>query len=78
MTRYTSATESDRAEMLEAIGVEHSDELFEQIPEPLRLGRPLDMPGGIGEAEVFDRLRALAERNADCRVAGLLHRRRHV
>ncbi len=66
MTRYTSATESDRAEMLEAIGARHTDELFEQIPEPLRLGRPLELPGGLGEAEVFERLRALAERNADC------------
>jgi glycine dehydrogenase subunit 1 len=66
MTRYTSATEADRAEMLSAIGVEHTDELFEQVPEPLRLGRPLALPQGMGEAEVFDRLRALAERNADC------------
>ncbi len=43
-----------------------ADELFEQIPEPLRLGRPLALPEGLGEAEVFDRLRAMAERNADC------------
>ncbi len=66
MTRYTSATDSDRAEMLDAIGVGHTDELFEQIPEPLRLDRPLALPGGLGEAEVFDRLRALADQNADC------------
>ncbi len=65
MTRYTSATESDRAEMLAAIGIEGTGELFEQIPEPLRLGRPLALPQGMGEAEVFDRLRALAGRNAD-------------
>ncbi len=66
MTRYTSVTELDRAEMLGAIGVERTEELFEQVPEPLRLGRPLELPEGMGEAEVFDRLRALAERNADC------------
>jgi glycine dehydrogenase subunit 1 len=52
--------------MLAAIGVERTEELFEQIPDPLRLGRALGLPDGLGEAEVFDRLRELAERNADC------------
>ncbi len=65
MTRYTSATPADRAEMLAAIGVEAVDELFEQVPEPLRLARPLDLPPGMSEAEVFERLSALAGRNAD-------------
>ncbi len=65
MTRYTSATPADRAEMLATIGVDSSAELFEQIPEPLRLGQPLELPDGLSEAEVFERLAALAERNAD-------------
>ncbi|MGB7589045.1 MAG: aminomethyl-transferring glycine dehydrogenase subunit GcvPA [Solirubrobacterales bacterium] len=65
MTRYTSATPADRAEMLAAIGVEAATELFEQIPEPLRLDRPLDLPPGMSETEVFDRLAGLAARNAD-------------
>ncbi len=65
MTRYTSATEADRAEMLAAIGVDSTAELFEQIPEPLRLGRPLELPTGLSEAEVQDRLAALAACNAN-------------
>ncbi len=65
MSRYTSATPADRAEMLAAIGVESSAELFEQIPEPLRLGRPLALPAGMSEAEVYERLAELASRNAD-------------
>jgi glycine cleavage system P protein (glycine dehydrogenase) subunit 1 len=65
VTRYTSATPADRSEMLEAIGVDSPAELFEQIPESLRLGRPLELPDGLGEAEVFERLSALAERNVD-------------
>jgi glycine cleavage system P protein (glycine dehydrogenase) subunit 1 len=65
VTRYTSATESDRAEMLAAIGVDSVEDLFEQVPEPLRLGRPLELPDGLGEAEVHERLAALAARNAD-------------
>ena len=65
VTRYTSATDADRAEMLAAIGVDSVGDLFEQIPEPLRLGRPLALPAGMSEAEVYERLAALAARNAD-------------
>src|SRR5262245_48248234 len=64
VSRYTSATDDDRRQMLEAIGVESVDELFEDIPEALRLGRPLDLPDGKPETEVYDRLSALASRNA--------------
>ena len=51
--------------MLAAIGVDSADELFEQIPAALRLGRPLELPAGLSEAEVYERLAALAARNAD-------------
>src|SRR6187399_1579644 len=51
--------------MLAAIGVGSTDELFEQVPGPLRLGRPLKLPAGMSEAEVFERLAGLAGRNAD-------------
>src|ERR1700761_7981050 len=51
--------------MLAAIGVESVADLFEQVPAPLRLGRPLDLPAGMSEAEVYERLAALAARNAD-------------
>jgi glycine dehydrogenase subunit 1 len=66
VSRYTSATPEDRAEMLAAIGVESTAALFEQIPEPLRLGRPLGLPEGMSEVEVYERLAAMAARNADC------------
>ena len=65
MTRYTSATPDDRAAMLAAIGVESVDELFAQVPEELQLDRPLALPEGMSEAEVYERLAALAARNAD-------------
>ena len=51
--------------MLAAIGVESVDELFDQVPEPLRLDRPLALPEGKSEAEVYELLAALASRNAD-------------
>ena len=63
MTRYTAVTDSDREAMLEAIGVATVDELFAEIPPELRLARPLDLPAGLGEAEVYEHLRALAARN---------------
>src|SRR4051794_36723282 len=51
--------------MLAEIGVDSVDDLFEQIPEPLRLGRPLNLADGLSENEVFERMAALAGRNAD-------------
>jgi glycine dehydrogenase subunit 1 len=65
MTRYTSATDADREAMLEAIGVRSVEDLFAEIPPSLRLGRALDLPEGLSEAECFDHLASLAGRNAD-------------
>src|SRR5215475_5690792 len=64
MTRYTSATDDDRSRMLDAIGVGSIDDLFEDIPEALRLEGRLDLPDGKAETEVYDRLSGLASRNA--------------
>ncbi len=64
MSRYTSATDADREAMLDAIGAESVDELFEQIPAEVRLGRELDLPPGLTETECFDHLASLAGRNA--------------
>ena len=69
MTRYTSATDDDRARMLDAIGVGSIDELFEDIPADVRLHRPLKLPDGMPESEVYDRLAGLAERNAHAAVS---------
>lgn len=63
MSRYTSLTEDDLRVMLEAIGVASIDELFDVVPDGVRLGRRLDLPGGMAEQEVLDHLSALAARN---------------
>src|SRR6476619_5583636 len=52
--------------MLATIGVDSVAELFAQIPQSLRLDRPLSLPAGMSEAEVYERLAALAARNVDC------------
>jgi glycine dehydrogenase subunit 1 len=46
VTRYTSATDQDRREMLDAIGVESLEDLFAEIPEGVRLDRPIGLPDG--------------------------------
>ena len=63
MTQYTATTEQDRREMLDAIGVGSLEELFADIPDGVRLKRPLDLPAGMSEQEVFDHLSELAARN---------------
>jgi glycine dehydrogenase subunit 1 len=63
VTHYTSATDADRREMLETIGVSSVEELFGDIPARLRLDRPLALPEGRAEQEVFEELRALGARN---------------
>ncbi len=49
--------------MLEAIGASSIDELFEGIPADVRLGRALELPDGLSETDVYERLSALAEDN---------------
>jgi len=63
VSRYTSATDADREEMLAAIGVSSIDDLFADIPAAVRFDRPLDLPEGKPEQEVYAYLRDLAARN---------------
>jgi len=49
--------------MLAAIGVDSIDDLFAEIPEPVRLDRALELPAGKPEQEVYAYLRDLAARN---------------
>nr|MBA2740561.1 aminomethyl-transferring glycine dehydrogenase subunit GcvPA [Actinomycetota bacterium] len=60
---YLALTDADREEMLAAIGVSSVDELFEQVPEGVRLGRELDLPPALGEPELVRHIEALASRN---------------
>src|ERR1035437_5913564 len=59
---YGLHTPEDRARMLETIGVASVDDLFADIPAPLRASG-LKLPPPESEAELADRLCDLAERN---------------
>ena len=63
MSRYTSVTPDDLRAMLAEIGVGSVDDLFAAVPAGLRLDRPLDLPAGMAEQEVYGHLRDLAARN---------------
>jgi glycine dehydrogenase subunit 1 len=61
---YLSQTEADREEMLAAVGVSSVEALFAEIPEAVRLGRELDVPRALGEADLVRHLEELASMNA--------------
>jgi glycine cleavage system pyridoxal-binding protein P len=46
-----------------AIGASSVDELFDQIPDGVRLRRELDLPPGMSEQDVYAHLLDLARRN---------------
>ena len=62
---YHFNTPDEQREMLEAIGAASVDELFTQVPEALRLSRPLDIPPALGELELTQTLAGLAAKNKD-------------
>ncbi|MBV8562794.1 MAG: aminomethyl-transferring glycine dehydrogenase subunit GcvPA, partial [Actinobacteria bacterium] len=62
---YLALTDSDREEMLAAVGVDSVEELFRDIPAGVRLGRELDLEPALSEHELSVHLGALAARNAD-------------
>lgn len=60
---YIPHTETDKKEMLSAIGVDSIDKLFKDIPKELR-PKSFDIPEGKSEFEVIEYLRKLSQRNA--------------
>lgn len=61
--RYLPLTEADRKDMLATIGVDSVDALFRDVPAPVYLKDPVDLPPHAGEMAVERRLRAMAGRN---------------
>lgn len=62
--RYLPHTPQEISEMLKSIGVRDINRLFEHIPEPLRLSRPLSLPKPLSEMELKNEMRSLSRKNA--------------
>jgi glycine dehydrogenase subunit 1 len=60
---YLSLTDADREAMLAAIGVASIEELFRDVPEPVRFRGELALEPPLGEAELVAHLEELAARN---------------
>ena len=60
---FLSLTEQDREQMLATIGVDSIDDLFRDIPADVRLGRELDVPPALAEADITRHLEQPAAKN---------------
>jgi glycine dehydrogenase subunit 1 len=58
--RFAPHTDDEIRDMLASIGRSSVSDLFEQIPDSVRLGRALDLPLGVSEMELVADMRALA------------------
>ena len=56
-------TAAEREQMLAKIGVREIDDLYADVPQQMLLRRPLDLPSGLSELEVRERVTELAEKN---------------
>ena len=56
-------TEADEREMLERIGLGSLDDLFEPIPESVRIGHLLDVPPALSEPELLRHMGELSSRS---------------
>jgi glycine dehydrogenase subunit 1 len=63
--RYIPHTQHDIKEMLSKIGSDNVEELFESIPEPLRLEKPLSLPESLSESDLIAHMKQLQKLNLD-------------
>jgi glycine cleavage system P protein (glycine dehydrogenase) subunit 1 len=62
--RYLPNSPADREAMLRATGRRSISELFEQIPQDLKLQKPLDLPGPLSEQEILEFFREAARESS--------------
>ncbi len=62
--RHIGPRESEKAEMLKAIGVDHMDQLiFETLPDGIKLQKPLNLAPALSEYEYSTHINELANKN---------------
>ena len=62
--RYLPNSPAERAAMLEATGHRSIEELFNQIPDNLKLRGPLNLPGPLSEPEILEFFRQAASQSS--------------
>ena len=62
--RYVSLTPKEKEMMLQAIGVEQINDLFNCIPEGVRLIRPLNLPEPLSESCLLAKFKSMGQKNA--------------
>ena len=60
---YVSNTEKERKQMLKEIGVEAIEDIFNSIPEEVKLNRDLDVSEGMSELELKRHINKIADTN---------------
>lgn len=63
--RYLPKSDSDRREMLAAIGLKSEEDLISYLPADVRFDKPLAIDDGKSEYEIVDYFKELAARNAN-------------
>lgn len=61
--RYLPMTEADRREMLEVLGIQSVDQLFDDIPESVRFQGSLNIPKSMSEPVLTRHMKQLAGKN---------------
>jgi len=64
VTSYVPNTEEDQKEMLREIGAKSIDDLFDSIPQNLRLKTDLNLPSSLSEMELVNEFKGLSGKNA--------------
>ncbi|MBW6468518.1 MAG: glycine dehydrogenase, partial [Coriobacteriia bacterium] len=61
--QHIPVTCEQREAMLRSVGCSEMSELFSDVPDEVRLNRPLEIEGGLGEMELVAHVRGLADTN---------------
>ncbi|MBI4232718.1 aminomethyl-transferring glycine dehydrogenase subunit GcvPA [Candidatus Peregrinibacteria bacterium] len=60
---YIQNTDQDVSEMLRSIGKKDIDELFDSIPQNIKLSKNVDLPQALCEVELFSHIKSISTRN---------------
>jgi glycine dehydrogenase subunit 1 len=65
VSRYIPNTELQRKEMLSEIGMKEIADLFDEVPENVKLKQKLDIPEAMSEMEIISHMRQMANKNTN-------------